>query len=100
MKLGVRIKSLRETMEITQDDLAKICNVTKGNISKYENDLIYPPIDTLITISEYFGVTVDYLLGLERTVPDGYVDVILKAKSKNINPEKLKRLIEFLDTLD
>lgn len=35
-------------------------------VSKYENSLGYPTYDILIKISDYFGVTTDYLLGASK----------------------------------
>lgn len=40
--------------------------LSKAVISRYETGIGYPPLDTLIYFAEYFGVTTDYLLGLEH----------------------------------
>lgn len=60
--IGVKIKLLRKKKRITQVQLAKELNVTPQAVSKWENGVSTPDIRLLIPISEFFGVTVDYLL--------------------------------------
>lgn len=59
-----RIKSLRVEKGLTQSDLAKLLNVSDRTIGYYENDQRDPDTSTLKALSEYFDVSVDYLLGL------------------------------------
>ena len=67
-----RIKILRQEARLTQDELAKElekrgCGATgKYAISKYENDKRLPDVKSLVAISEFFNVSVDYLLGIEN----------------------------------
>lgn len=106
MLLGERIKALRESEKLTQEDLGKICNVSKANISKYESNSIHPPLDTLLEIAKHFDVSTDYLLGFTNNkkevldVQDDYIVVLQSAKSKKISPQRLQKLIEFLDDQD
>lgn len=55
MKLGKRIKELRTTLSLTQEELASRCDLTKGYISQLENDLTSPSIATLVDILEALG---------------------------------------------
>lgn len=48
---------------MTQTDLANKLNITKSNISKYENNIVDPSLEILKTMSDIFDVSVDYLLG-------------------------------------
>ena len=63
MNFGQILKQLRITKGLTQNELAKILDVSKSNISKYEAGSVEPNMSVLIRISEYFEVSVDYLLG-------------------------------------
>lgn len=45
-----------------QEQLAKYLNVTPQAVSKWKKGLAYPEINLLVTIADYFSVTVDYLL--------------------------------------
>ena len=63
--LGLFIKERRQILNISQFDLANLLNITTQAISRWENGLSYPSIDTLKIISQYFNISIDYLL--ERT---------------------------------
>lgn len=66
MSLGKNIKTLRESKNIKQEDLANILGVSIQSISRWENEQNYPDISILPSISKYFNVTTDYLLDIER----------------------------------
>ena len=55
MLLGEKIKNLRLSYELTQEELADRCELTKGYISQLENDLTSPSIATLIDILSALG---------------------------------------------
>lgn len=64
--LGEKIKSLRFSLKLNQSELAEKLCVSKQAVSNWENNNIQPSIDTLVKLSSFFGVTTDYLLGVER----------------------------------
>ena len=57
MILGDKIKQLRLQCDLTQEELASRCELTKGYISQLENDLTSPSIATLIDILSALGTT-------------------------------------------
>lgn len=61
-----RLKELRQGKRIGQVQLAKELCVSKGIISLWENGLREPTMSNLIALAKYFGVSVDYLVGLEN----------------------------------
>jgi transcriptional regulator with XRE-family HTH domain len=63
MDFGEKLRHLREEKSLTQDDLGKILNVTKANVSKYELGRLQPNIETIKLISKYFNISIDWLLG-------------------------------------
>ena len=66
MKLADRILELRKQKGISQEELADKLGVSRQAVSKWESEQSTPDIDKLILMSEYFGVTTDYLLkGIE-----------------------------------
>ena len=60
---GEILTSLREERGIYQKELAAILKVSVGTISNYENNIHFPDQEALLHLADYFGVTVDYLLG-------------------------------------
>ncbi|MFB9770124.1 helix-turn-helix domain-containing protein [Lactiplantibacillus modestisalitolerans] len=67
MSLGTRIRELRKKRKINQEQLGKILSVSKASISGYENGTREPDTKSLMKLAQYFGVTVDYLLGVDAT---------------------------------
>ena len=58
MLLGEKLKDLRLACELTQEELADRCELTKGYISQLENDLTSPSIATLIDILAALGTVI------------------------------------------
>lgn len=63
---GTVLRQLRKSHNLTQKELGLRIGLSKAVISKYENGIGYPTFDMLIQIADYFGVTTDYLLGVEK----------------------------------
>ncbi|MDY4221570.1 MAG: helix-turn-helix transcriptional regulator [Candidatus Faecousia sp.] len=63
--LGQRICELRAHLGWSQVELSRRLRVSKQTVSNWENDNIQPSIEMLVRLSQIFGVTTDYLLGLE-----------------------------------
>jgi len=61
-----RLKELRLEHNLTTIELAKELGVGDSSISRWENGLRVPSIDNLYNIAVYFGVSADYLIGLEN----------------------------------
>ena len=64
--LGQRICQLRTALGWSQVDLAAKLNVAKQTVSNWENENIQPSIEMLMRLSKIFGVSTDYLLGLDE----------------------------------
>lgn len=63
-----RLKELRKAHRITQEQLASIIGVERSSIGKYEGrSRTIPSDDIKYKIAEFFGVSVDYLLGYTDT---------------------------------
>lgn len=58
-----RLKELREAKKISQVRLAIELNTNQNTISRYENMERQADYEMLIRLADFFGVTVDYLLG-------------------------------------
>ena len=62
-----RIKLLREEKNVYQKDLAQLLGVSVPAINYYENEKRAMDTDTAMKLADYFGVSVDYLLGKSET---------------------------------
>lgn len=86
MKYGERIKKLREERQISQTHLAEILELSRSSITKYEREEREPSIDVLLKMSDYFGVSVDYITG--------------NTDEDEINTHRLNKMITELAKLD
>lgn len=62
-QIGEKLADLRREKGLCQKEIAKCLKVTVGTISNYENGVHEPDLDTLGMLADFYGVTVDYLLG-------------------------------------
>ncbi len=85
MKFNLRLKQLRQKNKLTQGELADILGLKPTAISNYESERNEPSFDKLISLSKYFDVSCDYLLG----VTDSYLPVGGEVLDKDI--------VEFFD---
>ncbi|MEZ3474141.1 MAG: helix-turn-helix domain-containing protein, partial [Lachnospiraceae bacterium] len=63
LNVGDKIRCLRHEKDITQEEFAAILGVSCQSVSRWENGICYPDIELLPDIAEFFGVTVDCLMG-------------------------------------
>ena len=69
MNLSDRIQYLRKVRGISQEGLADQLGVSRQAVSKWESEQSMPDLDKIISMSDYFEVTTDYLLkGVEPVV--------------------------------
>lgn len=62
MELGKQIKKYRSEKTLSQDALAEKIYVSRQTISNWENSKSYPDVNSLVLLSEVFGVSLDQLI--------------------------------------
>jgi len=84
VEFGENLKKLRKSRGLTQSELGKRVGLSKAVVSKYENALGYPTLDMVITLAAFFGVTMDFLLGVKNQktadvsgLTDGQLNAVL-----------------------
>ena len=65
------IRSLRIDNGLTQKQVAQILGISQNTYSQYEVGVLNYPVDAIIKLADYYGVSTDYLLG-RTTVKDPY----------------------------
>lgn len=63
LKYG-RIRDLRMDKGLTQEQIAEVLHVSQNTYSQYEIGTTRYPLDAVVKLAEYYGVSVDYLVGL------------------------------------
>ena len=66
MEIGKVIRELRKESGMKQNDLAKLLCLSADTISCWELGKSFPSIESIIRLTQIFGVTADYLLGIEK----------------------------------
>ncbi len=111
--IGKKITALRTQMGYTQKQLARLANITEASLSRYENGLREPKIQTLVKLARVLGCTVDYMVGnteiadgviVDRTtLPEllkevnlNYVTVAKDLEDAAIPAEDLKAIVEII----
>lgn len=66
-----RIKLLRSKKKLTQIELARMLGVAQNTLSTWENGRYEPDIASTIKLADFFGVSIDYLMGRDEQSKNG-----------------------------
>ena len=93
MTINNRLKELRSAVGLNQSEMAEKLGVSVSSYQKYEREKnsIMPSIEVLIKIAEFFGVSVDYLLGRENQPESDNIT------AKETIREHLNAILDILD---
>ena len=104
------LKNIRVENGITQEELARYLNVTRPTIAGYETKGKEPDYKTLIMLSDFFHVSLDYLLTgheyYEKILPDDTeaqgakkLLVEIQSKSSTLSEANLIKLLDYIELL-
>lgn len=92
-----RVKSLRESKKMSQDELAKKCGYTsRSSISKLEKGKFNLPSDKIILLANALGTTPAYLMGWDDKPADKSIDEQLVDLIDLLSEEQKGAIIEFV----
>ena len=114
MEIQLKIAELRKLKGTTQSELAEYLDVSFQSVSKWENGVSLPDILHLPRIAEYFSVSVDYILGIEKNYEFNYslrstnksshwdkkIEYLKNTREEFWNDDYLKFLVECVWKLD
>ena len=64
VNIGKRIEFIRETYDLTQEELGKVLHISASSISHYERNDWFIPMKNLYMMANYLELSIDYILGL------------------------------------
>ncbi len=72
LRTGERLRDLREEAGLSLDELAQLAGMKggRGGVSKWETGMVTPPVDVLLFLADFYGVSMDWLLGREGAERD------------------------------
>ena len=68
MSYAQRLKELRQDRDYLQKDIANLLNTSQSYYAQYENGKRPLPIEHLIKLCSFYGVSADYVLGLPKNL--------------------------------
>lgn len=86
-----QIKELRKEKNITQNQLATAIGVSRSSVAMWETNNTQPDFDLIKKLADYFGVSIDYILGYEIKPTEQKENLELTSQEKVVI-EKLKKL--------
>lgn len=97
---GKFIFELRKEKALTQKQLAEILNVSDKAISRWETGKGFPDVNSLVALSNFFGVSVNELLAGKRIEEEKFTEVAeknviqtIQIKEKEVKKKKLQMII-------
>lgn len=66
LQIGEKLKELRHKNGVTQDQLAEVLGVSSQSVSRWELGICYPDLELLPVIANYFDITLDDLVGMNK----------------------------------
>lgn len=88
-----RLKELRRAKGITQKELSRHLRVDYRTVSLYETGLSTPPVEVLLSYSQFFKVSIEYLFFGEEAPNSEIYDRIIHLSDKRRNA-----LLEFIES--
>lgn len=77
LNIGEIIRKLRKEREITQEEFAEVLGVSCQSVSRWENNSCYPDIELIPIIADFFGISIDKLMGIDEAAEKKAVDQYL-----------------------
>jgi len=93
IQIGENIKRLRRDRNITQEALAEILGVSCAAVSKWERGDTYPDITLIFPLADFFGVSVDDLLGYNRARAEAEIGEIFRKHHALFRANKTEEMI-------
>lgn len=94
--IGDKIKELRKSRGITQEQLAEAIGISFQAVSKWENHIALPDITLIPALANYFGITCDELFGMNLMETKAQIEAICAeaVKYRECDPEKSRMILE------
>lgn len=106
IEIGLKLKGLREELNLSQREVARRINLDNSYIAKIEKGKM-PSLETLKKICNFYGISIQSLFGDKVEVPNGlkklgveWIAFAESMKDKNLTPEQVKKMVEIITELN
>ena len=97
--IGGRIKGVRKSRKLTQENLAERLGVTVGYVSQMERGVTKVSLDTLSEIAFILDSDITHFLSGVSAQQQAYLQAELQARVSQLNQKQKQMLFEFMDVL-
>lgn len=80
------LKKLRKSKGLTQTEVAQFIGITQNSYSYWENDKVKIDNASIIKLADFFGVSVDYLLGRDEFTPEERAAGFSETRKMTVTP--------------
>lgn len=99
MDLANRIQMFRKKLNLSQEELAEKCNVSRQSVTKWEASESIPTIDKLILLADIFDISLDELTGRSQINPHDRLLKLIKEFAVDDIPTKAEDEVSAIITL-
>lgn len=97
---------LRKAAGLTQGQVAQRLNISPSRLANYEQGLRKPDHETTILLANFFGVSVDYLLGNtaedpteHEDIPEDWKQVVRQMRREGYDPDQVLQALRLLTSI-
>ena len=107
ISIADRLRELRAAKKLNQDEVAEACGISRIALARYETGTRTPRAVFVARLAEYYGVTIDYLMGADtaeapaqpttpQQKPDPFLEIISKLSPENraLAEQMARKLLE------
>ena len=99
LKLGIKIKELRQTNNLTQDALAEMVNCNTSHISNIENNHTKVSLNMLLASANALNTSIDFLLSIQYENTSLALDNEIARVISNCDVETKERILRIINAL-
>lgn len=92
-----RVKKLRIEKKMTQQELGNVFGLTSTGVSYWESGKAIPNMEMMNKLSNFFGVTIDYLIGKDD-IDENNEGMILFRKAEQVNESDKKKMYNIINS--
>lgn len=63
--IGTKLKMLRTERNVSQEEVASSCDISRVALTRYENSVRMPTLDIAVRLAAYYGLTIEELYGIQ-----------------------------------
>ena len=91
-----RLIKLREDHGLNKIEIAKKIGTNKSTITRYESGEMKPNLEAMLKIREAFGVSLDWIAGIDTNESAEYGSVVAECVKSDISPDDLSNCVELI----